>query len=86
MLQIIVNFALSLCIIAAGIGVLFLINWYRIGWLFNKHAWWVGAHYSPYNKRLCVNILPCCTIWFIFPGGTAPGEGKVPDLSIWNVR
>ena len=26
-----------------------------IGVLYNKHALWVGAHYSPANKRWCIN-------------------------------
>lgn len=33
---------------------------------------WVGAHWSPYNRRLCVNILPCLTVWFVFRGGITP--------------
>lgn len=33
---------------------------------------WVGAHWSPYNKRLCVNLIPCVTVWFTWPGGRIP--------------
>lgn len=42
------------------------------GILFNSGAWWIGAHYSQYNKRLCINLLPCLTIW------TCAADGKEP--------
>lgn len=42
------------------------------GFKFGKHSTWVGAHYSEYNRRLCVNLLPCCTLWFVWPGGMRP--------------
>lgn len=42
------------------------------GLLFNPGAWWIGAHYSPHNKRLCVNLLPCLTIWYVSEGGNCP--------------
>ncbi len=35
-------------------------------------SFWVGAHWSPYNRRLCVNLIPCTTVWFIWEGGRAP--------------
>lgn len=38
----------------------------------NKHALWIGAHYSPYNKRLCINLLPFVTLWVVWPGGNRP--------------
>lgn len=44
-------------------------NW---GVLFNQHALWLGIHYSPYNKRACVNLIPMVTIWFTRPGGQQP--------------
>lgn len=31
---------------------------YRVGLLFNLPSLWVGVHYSPYNKRYCINVLP----------------------------
>lgn len=43
-----------------------------IGVLWNPHALWVGAHYSKYNRRLCVNIVPCLTVWLSLEGGTEP--------------
>lgn len=39
------------------------------------HRWgsfWIGAHWSPYNKRLCINIIPTVTIWIIGKGGKEP--------------
>lgn len=44
----------------------------RFGALFNPYAFWLGAHYSAYNKRLCINVLPMLTIWIVFDGGTVP--------------
>lgn len=48
-----------------------------VGVLFNKHALWVGLHYSPYNKRWCLNLLPCLTVWFTKAGGTVPTRSKL---------
>ena len=28
------------------------------GLLWNPHALWLGAHYSPHNKRHCINLVP----------------------------
>lgn len=33
------------------------------GLLFRWGSLWIGAHWSPYNRRLCVNLLPCITLW-----------------------
>lgn len=44
----------------------------KVGILFNLRAFWIGAHYSSYNKRLCFNIIPCVTVWTVFKGGKAP--------------
>jgi|GEM_PF-734568 len=43
------------------------------GVLFRWQSWWIGAHYSDYNKRLCVNLIPLVTIWI------AAADGKVPE-------
>lgn len=45
---------------------------WRYGWLVRPGSLWVGAHWSPENKRLCINLLPCVTVWVVLPGGTAP--------------
>lgn len=42
------------------------------GILFRGGSFWVGAHWSPYNKRLCVNLLPRVTIWLAAADGHAP--------------
>lgn len=48
----------------------------RFGVLFNAASFWVGAHWSRYNRRLCVNILPTLTIWVSLPGGIVPSKDK----------
>lgn len=42
------------------------------GVLFNPKALWIGAHYGAHQKRWCVNILPCLTVWWAKPGGYLP--------------
>lgn len=44
----------------------------HIGLLFNLGALWVGAHWSRHNRRLCINLLPCLTLWVTLPGGNEP--------------
>jgi hypothetical protein len=36
----------------------------RCGIIFRIGSLWVGAHWSGENRRLCVNLVPCVTIWF----------------------
>jgi hypothetical protein len=38
--------------------------------IFRKGSLWVGAHWSPKNRRWCVNLLPCVTIRIVLEGGT----------------
>ena len=45
---------------------------YAVGWLFNLSSLWVGVHYSQFNKRWCINLIPCVTIWVVAPGGNYP--------------
>lgn len=45
----------------------------KAGLIINRNAWWIGVHYSPANRRLCINVLPFVTLWVTQPGG------KVPD-------
>lgn len=47
-------------------------NRWRWGWLFRPGSLWMGMHWSPYNRRACINLLPCVTLWVCPPGGTAP--------------
>lgn len=44
----------------------------KFGVLFNPCAFWLGAHYSNYNKRVCINALPMLTFWIVFKGGVVP--------------
>lgn len=48
----------------------------RFGILFNKGAIWLGGHYSPFNRRWCINLVPCVTIWFTLRDGKAPQRAK----------
>lgn len=48
----------------------------RLGLKFQKGGLWLGAHYSPMNRRWCINLIPCVTIWVTLEGGKVPhGEG-----------
>ena len=42
------------------------------GIVFRPGSLWIGIHYSEYNKRFCMNIIPCVTIWWIQKGGVVP--------------
>lgn len=42
------------------------------GILFRPGSLWIGAHWGGHHKRLCVNLLPCVTIWFTLAGGDTP--------------
>ena len=73
-------------ILAAGLFSFFYYLSYAIekfyvlnnfGILFNKGALWIGCHYSPYNKRYCINIVPCITIWIALPDGNVPARSKM---------
>ena len=36
----------------------------RFGIIFRLRSFWIGVHSSPENGRVCVNLVPCVTIWF----------------------
>jgi hypothetical protein len=44
----------------------------KAGVLFNPHALWIGAHYSSYNKRVCINLVPFVTVWVCARDGIVP--------------
>ena len=44
----------------------------RVGMIFNTRAVWVGVHGSNFNKRFCVNVIPCVTLWICKVGGVEP--------------
>ena len=50
----------------------FFIGNYFVGFLCKAGSFWVGAHWSAYTRRICINILPCVTIYIVFPGGRFP--------------
>ena len=52
----------------------FVLGEWRAGLLFQKGGVWVGVHYSNYNRRWCINLLPCCTLWVMLPGGRTPHQ------------
>jgi hypothetical protein len=44
----------------------------RCGFLFQLGGVWIGAPYSRRNRRWCINLLPCLTLWVTLPGGNTP--------------
>lgn len=44
----------------------------RCGWLFRSGSLWIGAHYSRRNRRWCINLMPCVTLWITLNGGLRP--------------
>ena len=47
-------------------------NTWRCGVLVRLASCWVGAHYSAFDRRWCINPLPCVTVWLTLPGGHLP--------------
>lgn len=47
-------------------------GWWCFGVLFNPAALWLGVHYSHYHQRVCINLLPCLTVWVCGPRGELP--------------
>jgi hypothetical protein len=44
----------------------------KAGVLFRIGSLWIGAHYSPYERRWCINFVPCLTLWVCLKGGRPP--------------
>lgn len=44
----------------------------KVGVLFGPGSWWIGVHWSKYNRRFCINLLPCLTVWVVLKGGNTP--------------
>jgi hypothetical protein len=44
----------------------------KVGIICRLASLWVGLHWSPYNRRLCINLVPCVTVWVALKGGVAP--------------
>lgn len=49
----------------------------KIGLLPRVGSFWVGVHYSKYNKRWCINLIPFLTIWIIGKNGKVPVKSKM---------
>ena len=49
-----------------------LIHLARWGVLFNPRALWLGLHYSTHQRRACLNLVPCVTLWVTLRNGVAP--------------
>lgn len=47
-------------------------NTYRCGLLFRLASFWIGVHYSSFDRRFCINFLPFVTFWLALPGGQVP--------------
>jgi len=47
-------------------------RYWRAGLLFRAGSCWIGLHWSPSNRHLCINLLPFITIWICPPGGVSP--------------
>jgi hypothetical protein len=54
----------------------------KAGILFRPGSVWIGAHWSPGNKRLCVNVIPFVTFWFTLKGGKTP-DHKPPRKRVY---
>lgn len=44
----------------------------KFGLLFRLGSAWVGVHYSPHNRRYCINLIPFVTFWITLKGGKTP--------------
>ena len=53
-------------------GIKFPIDTWRVGILLRWGSVWIGFHYAPFTKRLCINIVPFVTVWVVAPGGYTP--------------
>ena len=55
----------------------------KAGVLFGKGSWWVGVHWSSYNRRFCINLLPYLTIWIVLKGGEHTMKPRLRYDSYW---
>lgn len=49
----------------------------HIGLLFRFGSFWIGAHWSSRNRRLCINPIPMLTVWIAFKDGVAPRNDRL---------
>ena len=55
----------------------------RAGIIVQPGAWWLGVHYSTEEKRFCINVIPCVTLWVALPSGRVP---KKSSLFYWGIK
>lgn len=48
------------------------VNKLTVGILCRWESAWIGVHYSPYNRRFCINLIPFVTFWITLKGGLTP--------------
>jgi hypothetical protein len=46
------------------------------GWLFRWGSLWIGGHWSPHNRRLYLNFIPCVTLWITARDGVTPQDER----------
>jgi hypothetical protein len=44
----------------------------KYGLIFRWNSVWVGVHWSPANRRACINLIPFFTLWITLDGGVVP--------------
>jgi hypothetical protein len=44
----------------------------KAGILFRPGSLWIGAHWSPFHRRWCINLFPYVTFWITLAGGDTP--------------
>lgn len=44
----------------------------RVVLLVQPSTFWVGVHYSAWNQRWCINLVPCVTLCVVERGGRMP--------------
>lgn len=44
----------------------------KLGVRFSLKSAWCGVHYSPFNKRVCINFVPFVTVYYVWKGGLLP--------------
>jgi hypothetical protein len=64
--------------------ILLFIIWFSIllplnygikwGFILRHKSFWIGLHYSDYNNRYCLNIIPGIIIWWIGKYGKVPNK------------
>lgn len=70
-------------------GVLFLIALealenifeFRVFFLVQGGAWWIGVHYSTDTRRICINLVPCLTICIVLKGGAVPRQLRAKGIT-----